>query len=227
MIKYLLAICVLTSVCIAGWFGNEKEEEIDYKYEYVTCGSIIKLKSTYHKKYLHSQDVKYGTGSGQQSVTGYKSSTDAGSYWRIKGVHGGSCKRGEPIVCPQKIRLENVATGRNLHSHLFHSPLSQNQEISCFGEDGVGDTGDNWEVECSGKWRRDGVVKFKHVDTSYYLTMSGNEFGRPISGQNEVVGMRSAGSESDWAVREGLYIIPVDKDEKTIIDGEDDEKDEL
>lgn len=37
----------------------------------VTCGSIIKLKHKNTKTRLHSHEVTYGTGSGQQSVTGF------------------------------------------------------------------------------------------------------------------------------------------------------------
>lgn len=36
------------------------------KAQYVTCGSVIKLLNVDYKTRLHSHDVKYGTGSGQQ-----------------------------------------------------------------------------------------------------------------------------------------------------------------
>jgi dolichyl-phosphate-mannose--protein O-mannosyl transferase len=52
----------------------------------VTCGSVIKLvhEETRHK--LHSHDIAYGSGSGQQSVTGFEGSDDANSYWVVKGL---------------------------------------------------------------------------------------------------------------------------------------------
>lgn len=37
-----------------------------FDYEYVSCGSTLKLKNNYHGVRLHSHDVKYGSGSGQQ-----------------------------------------------------------------------------------------------------------------------------------------------------------------
>lgn len=43
---------------------------------------------------LHSHDVKYGTGSGQQSVTGVELSEDVNSHWAIKAKTGKSCVRG-------------------------------------------------------------------------------------------------------------------------------------
>ncbi len=70
------------------------------------------------------------------------------------------CGRGSPVECGQEIRLEHQTTSRNLHSHHFSSPLSSSQEVSAFGEDGEGDTGDVWTVVCDGDtdfWQRDQV----------------------------------------------------------------------
>ena len=93
----------------------------------VTCGSVVKLLNTRHNVRLHSHDVRYGSGSGQQSVTGVTSVDDSNSYWRIRGKTATVCERGTPIRCGQPIRLTHVNTGRNLHSHHFTSPLSGNQ----------------------------------------------------------------------------------------------------
>lgn len=121
------------------------------KERYVTCGSVIKLLNTDHRVRLHSHDVKYGTGSGQQSVTGIEIKEDVGSHWVVKAANGKICPRGQPIKCGSLIRLEHLESKRNLHSHIFSSPLSSQQEISCYGENGEGDTGDHWKVICSGK----------------------------------------------------------------------------
>lgn len=150
-----------------------------------------------------------------------------------------------------KIRLEHLATGKNLHSHLFSSPLSGHQEVSAFGVEGKlrnmdeltyshatvfvmldncclrrsnerqlinnllflvageGDTGDNWEVVCSGDaWKRDSAIQFRHIDTSAYLACSGNTFGRPISGQLEVIGLSHVNSACNWQTLEGVFIHP-------------------
>ena len=45
----------------------------------------MKLQNIYHKVRLHSHDVKYGSGSGQQSVTGTEVKEDVNSHWAIKG----------------------------------------------------------------------------------------------------------------------------------------------
>ena len=164
----------------------------------VTCGSVIKLVNVAHKIRLHSHDVKYGSGSGQQSVTGVNDKEDVNSHWAIKGsTRKKFCKRGEPVECGQLIRLEHLTTGRNLHSHHFSSPLSNSQEVSAFGEEGEGDTGDVWSVVCDGNhWSRDAAVMFKHSDTGVYLAASGHTFGRPIHGQMEIVGLTTPDSSS-------------------------------
>jgi dolichyl-phosphate-mannose--protein O-mannosyl transferase len=51
----------------------------------ITCGSVLKLQNVQEKVRLHSHDVKYGSGSGQQSVTGMPNSDDVNSHWQILG----------------------------------------------------------------------------------------------------------------------------------------------
>ncbi|XP_053564969.1 stromal cell-derived factor 2-like protein 1 [Bombina bombina] len=112
-------LLLLTLCC---WVhGNHSEDA-----EFVTCGPVVKLLNTRHNMQLHSHDVKYGSGSGQQSVTGVESSDYANSYWTIRGKIDGACQRGEPIKCGQAVRLTHVNTGKNLHTHHFSSPLSNN-----------------------------------------------------------------------------------------------------
>lgn len=65
--------------------------------QYVTCGSAIKLQNLAYKIRLHSHDVKYGSGSGQQSVTGTDTTDDVNSHWAILGPLNKTCKRGYGI----------------------------------------------------------------------------------------------------------------------------------
>ena len=51
----------------------------------VTCGTVIKLQHIGTNHHLHSHEVAYGSGSGQQSVTATSAGDDAGSYWVVKG----------------------------------------------------------------------------------------------------------------------------------------------
>jgi dolichyl-phosphate-mannose--protein O-mannosyl transferase len=47
----------------------------------ITYGAVLKLMHEKTKFRLHSHDVPYGSGSGQQSVTGFPNVDDANSYW--------------------------------------------------------------------------------------------------------------------------------------------------
>lgn len=133
------------------------------------------------------------------SLIGTELKEDINSHWAILNVTNSAYNRGyddiftlyeidfnfvlnwyrKPIKCGDVIRLQHLATNKNLHSHHFSSPLSGNQEISCYGEEGVGDSGDHWKVICSDDfWLRSNTVKFFHIDTDVYLSVSGRTFGR-------------------------------------------------
>lgn len=58
-------------------FGSDKDPEL------VTFMSVIKLQSAGSDIRLHSHDIKYGSGSGQQSVTGVGNFDDVNSHWQI------------------------------------------------------------------------------------------------------------------------------------------------
>ncbi|KAG2459215.1 SDF2 factor, partial [Polypterus senegalus] len=175
----------------------------------VTCGSVLKLLNIRHNVRLHSHDVRYGSGSGQQSVTGVTSVEDSNSYWMVRGRNNGVCQRGTPVKCGQAIRLTHVNTGRNLHSHHFSSPLSSNQEVSAFGEEGEGDSLDDWIIICGGtEWKREEAVRLKHAATDGLLSVTGEQYGRPINGQREVHAMLQAGQHNYWKVMEGVFMKP-------------------
>lgn len=52
----------------------------------VTCGSTIKLEHQGTRAQLHSHEIMYGSGSGQQSVTGNHAGNEAASYWIVRGT---------------------------------------------------------------------------------------------------------------------------------------------
>ncbi|KAM6985540.1 stromal cell-derived factor 2 [Aplochiton taeniatus] len=196
---------LLRSILLCFLFGLSIGTELSF----VTCGSVVKLLNVKHNVRLHSHDVRYGSGSGQQSVTGVTSVEDSNSYWSVRGTGGEACQRGIPVKCGQTIRLTHVNTGRNLHSHYFASPLSSNQEVSAFGEEGEGDHLDEWTVECGGGvWARDEAVRFRHRSTDALLAVTGEQYGRPIHGQREVHAMAGAGPHGLWRAMEGVYMKP-------------------
>uniref|UniRef100_A0A182T8L8 MIR domain-containing protein n=1 Tax=Anopheles maculatus TaxID=74869 RepID=A0A182T8L8_9DIPT len=201
-------VLIFSTVCMLNFIEAARNNR------HVTCGTVLKLQNTDYKVRLHSHDVKYGTGSGQQSVTATELQEDVNSHWAVKAATGKHCERGEPVKCGDTIRLHHLATNKNLHSHHFQSPLSGNQEISAYGdEQGEGDSGDHWLLICSGdSWVRSNAVRFQHIDTDMYLGVSGRTFGRPINGQMEVVGLPNPYSGTEWIAAEGLFIHPTEKD---------------
>ncbi|EDV20345.1 uncharacterized protein TRIADDRAFT_32080 [Trichoplax adhaerens] len=178
----------------------------------MTCGSAVKLVNIKYNARLHSHDVKYGSGSGQQSVTGQPAKDDVNSYWIIKGPHGKDCLRGTAIKCGATIRLMHAATESHLHSHHFPSPLSHNKEVSCFGGKDKGDHLDNWMVVCNTNrkyWMRDEQIRLKHVELASYLHLTGDVFGRPINGQYEISGYHATERGNLWKAAVGPCYINV------------------
>uniref|UniRef100_A0A7E4W1C8 MIR domain-containing protein n=1 Tax=Panagrellus redivivus TaxID=6233 RepID=A0A7E4W1C8_PANRE len=200
----MLLRAFIASICLTSTVLANSDDDV------ITCGSIVKLNNLNTQVRLHSHEVKYGSGSGQQSVTGNSNSDDVNSHWQILGGNKEQCPRGTPVKCGDTIRLLHLATKCLLHSHDFPAPLTKaHQEISCFGKDGEGDTGDNWKVVCGGDvWSEDEEIKLKHIDTNKFLATSGQQFGRPISGQLEIVGVSSPGYSAVWKAAEGVYMLP-------------------
>jgi len=200
----------------------------------VTCGSVFKLKHKDTAKNLHSHAVAWGSGSGQQSITATGKASDKGSLWLVKEStkSNDTCELGTPIKCGDYIRLEHVDTGKNLHSHLFRAPLSGNQEVSGYGEHGVGDTGDNWQVGCTAQgaayWDRNSPITLMHQDTNKFLTTSSQYLFTqqncghqcPIMDQNEVSTGAKKNSATIWMTEQGVFF-PFKEDNEETDDDED------
>lgn len=60
----------------------------------MTYSSVLKLMNVDYNVRLHSHDIKYGSGSGQQSVTGTEVKEDGNSYWLVKAETGKQSARG-------------------------------------------------------------------------------------------------------------------------------------
>lgn len=176
----------------------------------VTCGSTLKLVHVATKVRLHSHQVGYSRGSQQQSVTGFPTGDDAQSYWVVHGPLGEQCTPGATFKKGSKIRLQHTGTRKWMHSHDYQSPLTNNQEVSAFGDDENSDSGDVWIVEWDTKgkvWKQDTKVRLKHVETSAFLTSYDHaKFGHPIGGQQEVCGHKTKSKNADWQTAEGVYL---------------------
>ena len=119
--------------------------------EYVAYGSVITLKNNdIGGGYLHSHWHLYpeGIGARQQQVTAY-THKDSNNRWMIKKFDEEVNLEDEPMIVRNGdlIRLEHTMTRRNLHSHKESAPLTKKHyQVTCYGEDGVGDANDVWQV---------------------------------------------------------------------------------
>lgn len=75
------------------------------------CGSAIKIANRNGAR-LHTGEITYGSGSGQQAVTGLLQPHHAGSYWQILGETDGACPQGTPVQKGQRVRLWNPSTAK-------------------------------------------------------------------------------------------------------------------
>ena len=95
-------------------------------------------------------------------------------------AQGASAAQGGPIAKGQSIRLLHSATDKWLHSHLFKSPLSGQQEVSAFGSKVQSDTGDSWSVWWDGgahTWTQDMTVRLFWVCCSPLMRISNQAVG--------------------------------------------------
>ncbi|SPQ97783.1 MIR domain-containing protein [Plasmodiophora brassicae] len=215
------AAVVVACICFGGALGDDDHDD-DHMSEFPVVTMLSAVQLLHSSGYrLHSHPISYGSGSGQQSVTALKG---AANHENLFQVHNADKEpvvaAGSPVKCGSVVRLRHVATKKWLHSHLHDSPISKNQEVSCFGDAGQSDTGDNWRVQCSGEnWTRDADVQLVHVDTNTYLSArlsnmftQGNCPGCPINGQLEVYCQRSSSDQqTKWKTAEGVFFRPSGK----------------
>lgn len=170
----------------------------------LTYGSRIKLRHCATGRALHSHSITYthsGT-SGQQQVTAYEGFDD-NDWWTIRGPSGtpNDYQATQPVYHGQVIRLNHRGTGRNLHSHGgVPSPITRQQEVTCYGNYGIGDGGDNWrvEVEGGGAWTGGTRVRLIHLDTNHALhSHAGHSHTTYTAGQQEVT-CYSGRDDNDW-----------------------------
>mmetsp|Transcript_6278 Transcript_6278/g.15281 ORF Transcript_6278/g.15281 Transcript_6278/m.15281 type:complete len:222 (-) Transcript_6278:285-950(-) len=212
----LLLLLALASFALA-------ESDGDLEIKHVSYYSSFKLKSSGF--FLHSQSIQYGSGSGQQAVSGIAHAGQSGSLWMLKPESASPTHKvnvGDPAKCGDIVRFEHVDTGANLHSHAFTSPLSGQQEVSGFGRrDENSDTGDRFELVCDdggagvsaeemvGKmWRRDRAVTLRHVDTGKVVQVVPNkQYNDPIRGHVEVsaTSNKYITAKQRWTPDDGVF----------------------
>ena len=179
----------------------------------VTFGARLRLRHRVTGQALHSHPHNYEHqgSSRQQQVTCF-AGYDDNDLWRVKAQHGQppGARSAQPVRDGDVVRLEHLATGRNLHSHGgFPSPVTRQQEVTCFGEGGAGDGNDDWrvEVEGGGVWDDSRQVRLVHVPTGHALHSHGG-FSHPkfTLGQQEVTGFAARDDNDLWYASECVKV---------------------
>ena len=187
-------------------------------------GARIKLQhvSTGHR--LHSHGSTYPKGSKQQQVTCFDGE-DANDWWLIKPRHGtplDASTTGMPVADGDVVRLEHVQTQRNLHSHniVGHVTRGRQLEVTAFGNEGEGDTNDNWIVRLGQS--EAGAIRLQHVCTSMktaggqgeggdahcgYLHSHGHKYPGWGHGQQEVTNYNGTDANDLWLVVPDLAVL--------------------
>jgi len=113
----------------------------------------------------------YHEGSSHQNMVGGTAKRDQSSIWLVKPSHNqrGAGMNGKEILHGDAIRLEHVATRRNLHSHNNPAPLTGKtgqREVTTFVHlaPGEGNTMDDWVVlpEKVGPWLFGESFRLRH-----------------------------------------------------------------
>lgn len=161
----------------------------------------------------------WGSGSHMQIVTGVVQKDDYDSLWIVKEQNNSQTKEtGTPIKCNDVVRLEHVNTKKNLHSHTFPSWITDSQEVCAFGDNGNGDTNDNWQIMCYNYKEESQQIKGKanfflyHVGTQQYMytNIKRSLFNEhncrncPIQGHREVSCTTTKDKQALWKVIGGL-----------------------
>jgi dolichyl-phosphate-mannose--protein O-mannosyl transferase len=212
----IFALVAVLSLLVRSSAGANAEDEPSVST--VAYGAVIKLEHLTSEHRLHSPGLPYGSGSGQQSVTGLVDAGDINSYWIVKQAHGASRRpAGTPVQCGDTIRLQHLSSGNNLHSHLHKAPMSGDYEVSGYRNDEGslqrwhdGDTGDNWVLHCDGEdepWARFARVALRHADTGAFLSSSTRyKYSDPIPDQLQVAATKRKTRDSYWKTNEGFYL---------------------
>lgn len=206
----------------------------------ITYGAIVTFRHVATGLYLTATDDKFTHpgSSGQPAVYCGQDGKTSAAQWIIKGVHTGgrwtfdmhpggnaalTSMIGWPLRRGSYLRLENVDTGRNLHSHVcpsVNAPFHGQREVTNLGDGGVSDNNDNWSVEYNdpasgGECLASGFkIKLRHLNTGWVLHSHGpNWWWKEGKQEVTVFGGRD---DNDWWILE----VVVQPDKNPVIEAD-------
>jgi dolichyl-phosphate-mannose--protein O-mannosyl transferase len=157
--------------------------------------------------YTHNKPYTHQGTSGQFQVEAIPTTgLDGKDQWIIKTQHGSNDeKRNQPVSHSDTIRLENVTTRRNLHSHGLRAPITSTQsEVTAFGQDGFGDTNDNWQIlliDDGRQVKKGDKIRLIHVNTTAALHSNpGVSHQTYTSGLQEVTSSTARDENDYWII---------------------------
>ncbi|KAI8984303.1 MIR motif-containing protein [Mycotypha africana] len=171
----------------------------------IRFGDMITLKHVATNRVLNSTGgQQYEGGSNQQKVFTTEGSSGEESQWIVLPPPVTEEEPGYEVGFEDKFRLVHVATRAHLHSHNIESPVTGQQEVSCFGNDEQSDENDIWQVlqydeddeQYDNFWRVNQPVIIKHVETGNLLHSHDIVL---TEGQNEVTAYGGKDENDQWA----------------------------
>jgi hypothetical protein len=148
----------------------------------IVYGTTIRLQHRDSGRFLKSVRRFYSHSKGSwQQIVGADDDISEATFWRIKGPDGTpvNYRLGKVVRNGDIIRLEHVATQKNLHSHSAKAPITGQQEVTAFQEPtksiGEGDGNDNWRVVIGGGnvWKYNSSIRLAFGHPATYLTSTG------------------------------------------------------
>jgi len=149
--------------------------------QFVQYGQTVNLRHTNTKNFLHSHPYKYyhEAGSYEQQVTTVPDN-DSNCEFVVKAAHGQRTAFGAPVMYGDVLRLEHIATRKNIHTSEKTAFVTNQREVCAYGNEGIGDANDDWIVQAT-KPNVTGVlptdtIRFYHKQTQHYLHAALNKF---------------------------------------------------
>jgi len=171
----------------------------------VKYGDTINVLHHATKRFLKSMAKNYTHrgSSNQQMVVGARIRS-ADTFWIVKSRHSlGASSPSTPVKHGDIVRLEHVSTKRNLHSHGDRpSPITKQQEVTCYGEQGIGDANDDWKLDLpAGEFWEEGTpFRLVHVSTGKVLHSHGHEDTQLTAGEQEITCFPMGDVNDLWSV---------------------------
>ncbi|RIA99078.1 hypothetical protein C1645_811813 [Glomus cerebriforme] len=151
--------------------------------EHIRIGSYIALQHGTTSRYLSSRSLDNNESSAKGNIDQVFATRrkNENELWIVLQAYGERrrLKTDDAVPYNAQIRLRNMVSRRNLRSHPdYISPISNQQEVICHGDENISDLNDNWLVQRhsytnnydnSGYWLASDAITLRHIQTGATL----------------------------------------------------------